>query len=267
MTRRRLVGTLTLAAVCALVSGANLVLEASLRPAELWSGGLLLSLVLLLTLFNARKKLPFLPLGSATAWMELHAYVGLLSVWVFLAHIDYGLPDGPFETVLFGVFGVVSGSGIAGLLLSRLLPLRLAGRGQEVLFERIPRLREDLRGEVEKLVLQCAEESEPAALGEFYSTRLSRFLEAPRHLVSHLLDSDQPYQMLERELSGLRRYAGPREREILSEIAERMRLKNDLDYQWAQQLALKSWLFVHIPLTYSLLILAAAHVLLVGGFR
>jgi hypothetical protein len=39
-----------------------------------------------------------------------------------------------------------------------------------------------------------------------------------------------------------------------------------LDYHRALQLALKLWLFVHIPLTYGLLIFTALHIVLVFGF-
>ncbi len=42
--------------------------------------------------------------------------------------------------------------------------------------------------------------------------------------------------------------------------------KDDLDYQRALQGALKFWLFVHVPLTYGLLIFAAFHILVVYSF-
>ena len=71
----------------------------------------------------------------------------------------------------------------------------------------------------------------------------------------------------QRELRALGRYATPKERDVLSEISERIKVKNDLDYQRAQQGALKGWLFVHIPLTYSLIIAVVPHVLLVYGFH
>ncbi len=42
--------------------------------------------------------------------------------------------------------------------------------------------------------------------------------------------------------------------------------KDDLDYQSALQGALKFWLFVHVPLTYGLLIFAVFHILVVYTF-
>jgi len=42
--------------------------------------------------------------------------------------------------------------------------------------------------------------------------------------------------------------------------------KNNLDYQHALQMVLKGWLFVHIPLTYSLIVVAAVHGVLAYAF-
>ena len=54
-------------AAVALVA-ANAAARTALLPAALWTGVLLYGLVLALALFNARKKLPFLPLTRASTW-------------------------------------------------------------------------------------------------------------------------------------------------------------------------------------------------------
>ncbi len=51
----------------------------------------------------------------------------------------------------------------------------------------------------------------------------------------------------------------PDERGILAQIVERIRAKDDLDFQQARQGVLKGWLFVHIPLTYSMLLAGMVH--------
>jgi peptidoglycan biosynthesis protein MviN/MurJ (putative lipid II flippase) len=57
----------------------------------------------------------------------------------------------------------------------------------------------------------------------------------------------------------------------MDEIAELVRQKDGLDYHHSLQLTLKLWLFVHIPLTYGLLIFSFVHIVLVyaysGGAR
>jgi hypothetical protein len=45
-----------------------------------------------------------------------------------------------------------------------------------------------------------------------------------------------------------------------------VRRKDALDYCGALQAALKLWLFVHLPLTYSLMIFSVWHVVLVFAF-
>ena len=263
---RRRSGFAFLLAASLLTWGVVETLDASLRSTHFWSGWLLLLLAISLALFNVRKKLPFLELGNATAWMEFHAYAGLFAIAVFLAHVGFSTPDAPLEWALATLFASVAGSGLVGLGITRLLPLRLSTRGEAILFERIPALRVGLHEEVEELVLQSAREVQTTTIAGFYSSRLSDFFRKPRNLMIHWLDSQSRFRDLERELWALDRYANDREREILSEIHDRMCLKEDLDYRWAQGVALKYWLFVHIPLTYALAVLIVAHVLLVYGF-
>jgi hypothetical protein len=73
------------------------------------------------------------------------------------------------------------------------------------------------------------------------------------------------------EVTGLERYATDDEKVALNALAELVELKDELDYQYAHQGILKTWLFLHIPLTYVLLILASVHGYLAhafaGGFR
>ena len=222
--------------------------------------------VIALGLFNARKKLPFLPIGNATAWMEFHIYAGLFSVFLFLSHVGFVVPQGSMEWTLAALFIAVAGSGFLGIAVTRFLPHRLNARGEMILFERIPAIRLGLRNEVEELVLQSAREIQTTTISEFYKARLATFFQKPRNLVQHWLHSEGRFRTLESELWALDRYSNDREREILSQIHERMRLKEDLDFRWAQGVALKGWLFVHIPLTYAFLLVALTHALLAYGF-
>ena len=54
----------------------------------------MLAAILFLALYNVRKKLPFLPLGSSTAWLQWHLYVGIGSVGVFALHAGLRWPTG-----------------------------------------------------------------------------------------------------------------------------------------------------------------------------
>ena len=66
-------------------------------PSAFTTGYLLLAAVFFLALYNVRKKLPFLPLGSSTAWLQWHLYVGIGTLGVFALHAGLTLPNGVLE--------------------------------------------------------------------------------------------------------------------------------------------------------------------------
>src|SRR5439155_23813064 len=83
------------------------------------TGWVLFGLILALTLYNARKKLPFLPLLSSEAWMQFHIYAGLLTGVAFAVHVSYRIPKGWFQGSLAGLYALVMLSGFFGLFVSR----------------------------------------------------------------------------------------------------------------------------------------------------
>ena len=228
------------------------------------TGWVLLAAMILLALYNARKRLPFLPLGSSETWAQIHIYVGFFAVVLFLIRLNFRIPSGWFEGALAWLYALVTGSGIAGLFLSRVLPRRLATRGGEVIYERIPALRHTLRQEAESLALGAQTKS--PAIAEFYVRELNGFFAGPRFFWPHLLESRRPLNALVAKIEDLRRFLNESERATLGKLAQLVRQKDGLDYHHALQTTLKLWLFVHLPLTYSLMIFSLLHVVLVFAF-
>ncbi len=74
---RRLVGVAFVVVVSALFLLIHLFGKVALYHVNFLSGWTLLVLMLFLTLFNVRKKLPFIPLLSASTWLQCHLYLGL----------------------------------------------------------------------------------------------------------------------------------------------------------------------------------------------
>ena len=241
-------------------------LKVSLQPAAQISGLLLFGVLLVLTAFNARKKLPFLPLWRAATWLRFHVYAGWFSVALFLMHVDFRLPAGGLEVTVAVLFVLVALSGVIGHVLSRVLPARLTVHGENLVFERIPAYRQELRREVEAMVLKAVEAIGSTTISDFYEERLAAYFARPCNCGSHLFGSPKPLHALLERIDALERFLNPAEREVMAEIAERVRAKDNLDFQWYLQGVLKLWLFVHIPLTYGLLILAAAHGMLAWKF-
>jgi hypothetical protein len=161
---------------------------------------------------------------------------------------------------------LVIGSGVAGILLSRDLARRLTSRGQEVIFERIPTMRRRIRERAEGLALASVNQYGTTALADFYTRFLASYFDGPRNVWRHLLESKRPSLTWNDEFALLDRYLNEAERGCARELSDLVRLKEDLDYHTALQGALKVWLFVHVPLTYVMLILGVFHGLLAQAF-
>jgi hypothetical protein len=230
------------------------------------SGWLLFGFMLILTVYNARKKLPFLPLGSSEAWLQFHIYLGLLTVVLFGVHIAFRPPTGWFDTVLAAFYLAVTVSGLFGWFVSRAIPKRMTTRGGEVLFDRIPAVRRSLHQQAEALALRSVPEGKSTTIADFYVKHLDSFFRGPENQLKHLFEIRSPLQRRMYQISDLNRFLNEKERVIMDQIAELVRKKDGLDYHHSLQLTLKAWLFAHIPLTYGLLIFSLVHIVLVYAF-
>jgi hypothetical protein len=238
----------------------------ALRDASFLSGWLLVAAFVVLALYNARKKIPVVPLGASASWMQLHIYLGLIAGGLFVLHVGTGLPSGVLETVLWACTLGLIASGLVGLAITRLAPKGLTEHGERLIFERIPRLRRTLAEEVRADVEASTADGRATALADYYRDRLHGYFSRPRHLPQHLLGSRVPVQRLCREVRALERYLRGADAERLAAIEERIVAKDNLDYQYAWQGLLKGWLFVHLPLTYATAVFAVVHVGLVYAF-
>ena len=256
--RRLIQGSLLLALVGLLILSCR-ILDEAMRPTAIYTGLLLLLVLLGLTLFNARKKLPFLPLLKVSTWTQWHLFTGFFSVALFLLHTGLRFPNGLLESVLAGLFTVVALSGFVGLFLSRWLPSRLTRSGEPLTYERLPAHRRTLIEEAETVVRRAESETGSSAIGDFYLATLAPYLQGSPGLAI-LLGNPQRYEraMLART-DEFGRYLSERERPHFELLRECVRRKGLLDYQGAAQGVLKGWLCIHIPCTYGLLVLALVH--------
>ncbi|TWT85841.1 hypothetical protein Pla123a_06480 [Posidoniimonas polymericola] len=233
--------------------------DGSLGATAYQSGYVLYGLIVFLAAYNARKKLPGLPLGSSRAWLQLHLYVGVATVALLGMHISWRLPNGYFETALAGVFAATVLSGVWGLYLTRTIPRQLARTSEQIVFERIPRLRNDLLRRSRAAVLAGVSQTGSTTLAEFYSTRVDNYLAAPRGVGYFLRPSSGVRRRVMAELTDLRRFLTQAEEVAGETLFAIIRKKDDLDFHQARQGLLKGWLFLHIALTYTLLTLATLH--------
>jgi hypothetical protein len=220
-----------------------------------------LALMIALTVFNARKKIPFLPLLSARAWLQFHIWAGVVSAGVFFWHTGGRWPSNWFNGLFTMLYFAVMISGVVGLIWSRTIPKRLTARGGEVIWEQIPARRAALRAEAETLALRSVAEARADTVARFYTEHLHDFFHGEGSAAREALAG----------LENLKRLLNDQERAVADRLAALVRQKDDLDFHYQQQLRLKGWLFTHIPLTYGLLVFSVVHIIVVyaysGGAR
>lgn len=242
------------------------IYEIALKNSQWLSGWILLGMIVVLVLYNARKKIPFLPMGRNRSWLQLHLYIGLIATFLFLIHLQWRWPEGYIELPLSVLFILICASGVIGILMSRTFARRLAQQGEQIIFERIPGFAVELRNSAEALVRESIETTESTTLANFYSRNVATFFGRPRFSLRYLFNSRRRYFRLTSELAAQERYMNDKEKEFTEQLLALVAQKNSLDTQYALQLTLKSWLFVHIPLTYSMVLVLLAHIVLVYGF-
>ena len=263
---RRTIGT-TICVIAAVILLATWTLaQGTLIRGDFASGWLLVGMIVFLALYNVRKALPFLPLGSSRMWLQLHIYVGLMTSFVFAVHVNFRIPNGMFECLLALTYLLVFFSGIIGLWMTRTFPKRLAGLGQEVIYESVPILIRQLRTRIEELLLPT-DDSSSTALAEFYRDHILPFLEDGGRRLTYLMSGTNPdYQRLSRAIADQTRYLNDDEKQQLAEAEKLVIRQNQINTQASLQFALKVWLFVHIPATWVLLIFAFFHSMLVHAW-
>lgn len=264
--QRRLRNLALTGMVLGLVLAIDSLYDMSLRDVAFLNGWTLFALMVLLFLFNARKKLNILPLIRISTWLQIHIYTGLICLLLFLLHTSFSLPNGPFEIILWALYMTMTVSGLVGVALSRLLPHRISARGERVIFERIPILRAQITREIEQLAIASVQETRASTIADFYAAELAPYLQRPKHLFGHLIGANKPERRLHVAIRELERYLDERGRQILGEIDQLVSAKADLDYQYVTQLTLKSWLFFHVPLNYGLMLFTLVHIVLVYAF-
>lgn len=230
------------------------------------SGWLLFVCILALIMYNLRNRLPFVSLGAFIDWFQFHVSAGLLTLLLFVLHIGLRVPNGLFEVMLTLLYAACAVSGMVGFILLHVLSRRLAMGGETVSFERIPIMRKRLREKIEDVVERTVSEDHSTVFADFHEMQLASFLDGPRNYWSHLFGATSSGRALLTDLGALDRGLGEKERERAEELRVLIRVKDDLDYQQTLQGMLKYWLFIHLPVAYSLLIFSLVHVTVVSVY-
>ncbi len=266
ITLKRVVGVLLVISATLSVIVINQKLQLQLKFSSEYSGWLLGTLIVLLSLYNLRKRVPFLPLGDNRFWMQLHIYTGLFVAIVFYIHTSSLWPNGQMERWMAITFMVVVLSGVIGLILYRVIPPQLSLHDETIIFERIPALRWQIKKQIDDLVQQSIEQERSTTIADFYRRRLLKFISSTSIPYSYFSDVHQTMQRWDGRFTTMKRYLNPQELELFEQIVTLTHQKIELDYQYINQRLMKIWLFVHVPLTLSLLLLIVLHIIIVYAY-
>jgi len=237
----------------------------SLGIAEIWSGYGLLVLLLLLALFNIKKRLSILPLlGTGYGWHQMHIISGMIAIAIYFLHVESWWPPSGYERWIAACFYLAVISGISGLIIQTYYPKRLTEIEEEIIFERIPdavaEVREKAMHEVESTVAITRSET----LLRFYTESLDHYFRRPQFLFSHLIASQSADFWIKKHFQPIRHFCNKDELESLQKLEVLAKTKNYLDQQYAYQLIMKLWLFIHVPSVLALLLFVFWHLLLVN---
>lgn len=233
------------------------------------AGGMTLQLGFHVALKSAR-----LSPRSAARWRKIHIWLGYVLIAVFVSHCDFTLPDTALEWALWAGFVLVTATGVLGTYLT--WSLKAKGRIDEAIgYDRIPRRCAELAREVHAVAVET-EASTPvlplpglphdAWILDLYANHLREFFEAPRNATAHLLGSQRPLRRLIAEIDGLSRYVDQQGRERLAVIKNKVIEKDGLDFARVHLGLTKGWLLVHVPVTYSLVVLTVLHVVVAYAY-
>ncbi len=230
------------------------------------SGWFLFALMLILTFFNLRKKVPFLRMGKASFWLKMHICLGIFSGALFFVHMGWTWPSGLFRQIFAWCFLIVFISGLVGWWMSRSFPRRLTLGGYETPFERMRDARNSLRRKAEAMVLATEEGKAPSFVSQRYADQFGMFFTKPCNFWAHVFESRSPQAAHRSQFDEMERYVEKSDADRFAELRDLVAQKHMLDYQYSLQLALRLWLFIHIPLSYSLLLFSVLHIILVHSF-
>jgi len=224
--------------------------------------------------FHIAIKTASLPPKSAARWRKLHIFVGYLLIAAFLSHSDFSLPDTGFEWALWSCFVLVTVSGIFGTYLAWALKSKHA-IDERISYDRIPTRCAELAREVHAAVTKA----DPAAVAialpapphdawikDLYTSHLRSFFQGQGNFTVHLIGSQRPLKRLTDEIDNLSRYVDQRGQDKLAAIRDLVVEKDRLDFARVFLGLSKGWLFVHVPVTYALIVLALLHILVVYAY-
>lgn len=238
-------------------------------PVGFWLGVTAFAIILFEMLLWFRKKLRGRRLGATRKWMTWHIWLGLLSVPLAICHSGFAL-GGTLSSAAMVLFLVAIASGVWGLVMQQIIPRRLL---EEIPAESIAIETGNLmtlhlsevRGLLKSLQALGAgpDGNGVVAVAANSLYQLDDFVN--QLIVPYLLKGRRACPQLatrmrrEQSFTELRRLCEIEHQAFINRLAQMCDDRRQLDAQMRLHNWLHGWLFVHVPLSWALLILVTAH--------
>jgi hypothetical protein len=249
------------------------IYSAALRDPRFLDGWILAAGMSLQLGFHIALKTNRLSPKFIARWRKFHIFIGWLLIAAFATHSDFSMPDTGLELALWAGFLLVTLSGAFGTYLAWSLDAK--GRIDEhISFDHLHVRVAELGRDVHKIVTMkdaVASVGLPtppydAWIADLYTNHLQAFFDGHRNLRSHLVGSQRPLKHITNEIDNLSRFVDAHCKEKLATIRNLAIEKDRLDFARVHRALSKGWLFVHVPVTYALIVLSVLHVLVVYSF-
>lgn len=249
-------------------------------PLGLIFGSIAFVIFLFASALGVRKKKRLWPIGSVRWWLKAHIWLTTLTIPLVAFHC--GFHSGGIHTSwLLVLYVIVMGSGFFGLALQQFMPRLMKERlSREVVFEEIPylrdltmrsalKLRQSLEargaspakpagggaGAAEALITTEREDPSAAVLARFLDESALPYLSAKRGDKFRLADSKvaaDTFRTLKLKI------AGDWQRSV-DEVERWCEERRMMDLQTKYQHWLHGWLFLHVPVSFALLVMTGWH--------
>jgi hypothetical protein len=245
----------------------------SLRDPRYFDGWILAAGMSVQVYFHVTIKSSALSPKAAMRWRRLHVFLGYVLFAVFISHSDYSLPDTAFEWALWTGFMLVTLSGIFGTYLAWSSKAKRK-IDERIVYDRIPIRRAEIAREIHAIATTPDAQTEiglPAPphhawIMDLYADHLQGFFRRHRNFTGHLIGSQRPLKRLTHEIDSLSGFVDKPSQDKLAAMTALVLEKDRLDFAQVYLGLTRAWLFVHVPATYGLIVMALLHVIVVYSF-
>lgn len=230
-------------------------------PVGLVYGSIGFALCYLLAYFGIRKRSYRSRFGTLEQWLQSHIYLGVLAMVILLLHTGGRFNDKVAVATLVLV-GIVVGSGIVGAVLYVTVPRLLTEVESELTIDEIA---EQINQLAKQMARIASGRSEP--FQRIYRQLIDEgkpgWLAGWRLLLSRMKSKKNPKSDWAPLLRLVPKEEEAELRQMLVVSRQRKELLLRLLFQSRYKNVLESWLYVHVPFTVALLVLAIVHVVAV----